>query len=126
MPLGKKVSIIAEEKIKLAAVRQRHAKEAARHLRTIHEAAAAMAEIEAKVDEEARAIAGNDWRSYHEVGFQASTDDILQQVNDMGEIIAFPFQEVAQHFKELATQVEAEAQSDEPMQAPFKRQRSGL
>ena len=114
-------SIAAEEKIKLAAVRQRYVKEAAHLLRTIHEAAAAMAEIEAKVDEEAKAIAGDDWRAYHEIGFQASTDDIVQQVNEMGEVVAFPFQEVAQHFKALATQVEAEVQSDE--QAPSKRQR---
>ena len=117
MPRKSRLLVSAEAQ-QLRSVRHRHAKEAARLLRAVHAAAEALVALEAKIDDEAKAIAGDDWRVYHAVGFLACSDDTVEQVHNNGEVLSFPFHEISQRFDELASEVEREARAAEPPELP--------
>jgi len=109
-PIASKAADAARRRaFQLRTIRHKHASEVARLSRTIIDAAKKMMVVEAQMNAESIAIAGEEYEEEQVVLFQPFPDDINDQVRNNGELFGLPFREIVTYVSEVNKAAEAEA-----------------
>jgi hypothetical protein len=86
----------------LRVVHREHAAEVVVHARAIQKHAKKLVKIQARIDAKARVIAGDDYKEYHDVGYDVYGPMASQRLVDDGGIIGTGFGDVVEMAQEVA------------------------
>ncbi len=86
----------------LRVVHHKNAAKVAAHAYIIHWHAKRLVKLQAKIVEEARAIAGDDYKEHHDVGYDVYGSMESQRRVDDGQIIGTGFSDVVEMAREVA------------------------
>ena len=110
---------IKSQALQLRTIRFKYAAAVAIHARTMADAAKLLVEIDAKINKESIAVAGDDYEINHEPSFDTNKY-MDSQLENRGEINGPGFVDILAYAKEVATDAaEVEAATEPPM-LPFE------